>query len=62
MIQDVPAVFEGIVEVNETYPGGQMKTRRQKERLKLGKNCKVLARLNNQSLVSCAVRARFGQK
>lgn len=38
MTKDVPAVFSGIVEVDETYLGGQMKNRRQKERLKLGKN------------------------
>ncbi len=38
MTKDLPNVFEGIVEVDETYLGGQMKNRRQKERLKLGKN------------------------
>lgn len=38
MRKDVPSVFSGIVEVDETYLGGQMKNKRQKERLKLGKN------------------------
>ncbi len=38
MSNDVPEVFSGIVEVDETYLGGQMKNKRQKERLKLGKN------------------------
>ena len=40
MTKDLPEVFEGIVEVDETYLGGQMKNKRQKERLKLGKNRK----------------------
>jgi len=38
MTKDVPEVFSGIVEVDETYLGGQMKNKRKKERLKLGKN------------------------
>jgi transposase len=38
MTMDVPDVFSGTVEVDETYLGGQMKNRRKKERLKLGKN------------------------
>lgn len=38
MAKDVPRVFSGIVEVDETYLGGQMKNRRQKDRLKSGKN------------------------
>jgi hypothetical protein len=31
MTKDVPNVFSGIVEVDETYLGGQMKNRKQKE-------------------------------
>jgi transposase-like protein len=38
MTKDVPAVFSGIVEVDETYLGGQMRNKRKAERLKLGKN------------------------
>jgi len=38
MTCDVPAVFSGIVEVDETYLGGRMKNRRLKEKVKLGKN------------------------
>jgi transposase-like protein len=38
MSNDIPEVFSGVVEIDETYLGGQMKNKRQKERLKLGKN------------------------
>jgi len=38
MTKDVPDVFSGIVEVDETYLGGQMKNRKQKDRIKYGKN------------------------
>ena len=38
MTKDVPDVFSGIVKVDETYLGGQMKNRKKKDRLKLGKN------------------------
>lgn len=38
MAKDVPAVFSGIVEVDETYLGGQMKNRNARERRKYGKN------------------------
>lgn len=38
MIKDVPEVFSGIVEVDETYLGGQMKNRKQKDRIKYSKN------------------------
>ena len=38
MTKDIPEVFSGIVEVDETYLGGQMKNKRQSVRLKLGKN------------------------
>lgn len=38
MTKDIPEVFSGIVEVDETYLGGQMKNKRKKDRLKLGKN------------------------
>lgn len=34
MIQDVPEVFSGIVEVDETYIGGQWKNKRKSERVK----------------------------
>lgn len=36
--KDVPEVFSGVIEVDETYLGGQMKNKRQPERLKLGRN------------------------
>lgn len=35
MTKDVPEVFDGYVEVDETYLGGQMKNRKLKERLKI---------------------------
>jgi len=38
MTKDVPDIFSGIVEVDETYLGGQMKNRKQKDRIKYGKN------------------------
>ncbi len=38
MIGDIPPVFSGIVEADETYLGGQMKNRRLSVRRKLGKN------------------------
>ena len=38
MTKDVPDVFKGTVEVDETYLGGQMKNKRLKERRKYGKN------------------------
>ena len=38
MTKDVPDVFSGIVELDETYLGGQMKNRKQKDRIKYGKN------------------------
>lgn len=38
MTKDVPKIFSGIVEVDETYLGGQMKNRRIKDRIKYGKN------------------------
>jgi len=38
MSRDVPDVFSSTVEVDETYLGGQMKNRRLKERLKIGRN------------------------
>lgn len=38
MAKDLPQVFSGICEVDETYLGGQMKNKRQGIRLKLGKN------------------------
>jgi len=37
MAKDVPKVFSGTVEVDETYLGGQMKNRKMKERVKYGK-------------------------
>ena len=36
--KDAAEVFSGIVEVDETYLGGQMKNRKQKDRVKYGKN------------------------
>ncbi|MCL5011242.1 MAG: IS1595 family transposase [Patescibacteria group bacterium] len=38
MAKEVPDVFSGIVEVDETYLGGQMKNRRLSERCKYSKN------------------------
>lgn len=38
MTKDVPEVFSGICEVNETYLGGQMKNKRKEIKLKLGRN------------------------
>lgn len=38
MLKDIPPVFSGIVEADETYLGGQMKNRRLSVRRKLGKN------------------------
>jgi len=38
MTKDVPDIFSGIVEVDETYLGGQMKNRKQKDCIKYGKN------------------------
>lgn len=38
MTKDMPDVFEGIIEVDETYLGGQMKNKRKEIKLKLGKN------------------------
>lgn len=37
MSNDIPEVFSGIVEVDKTYLGGQMKNKRKKDKLKLGK-------------------------
>ena len=67
MTKDVPAVFEGIVEVDETYLGGQMKNRKLKERLKIKKNRQqrqpeVLAPLNGIFCRSGQVWARLINK
>jgi transposase-like protein len=40
MTKDVPEVFDGYVEVDETYLGGQMKNRKLAERLKYQKRAK----------------------
>ena len=40
MTKDVPEVFDGYVEVDETYLGGQMKNRKLQERLKYKKRSK----------------------
>ena len=41
MAKDVPEIFDGYVEVDETYLGGQMKNRKMKERLKYQKKSKI---------------------
>jgi transposase len=38
MTKDIPSVFSGIIEVDETYLGGQMKNKRKQDKLKLGQN------------------------
>lgn len=38
MTKDIPTVFSGIVEVDETYLGGQMRNKRKQDKMKLGKN------------------------
>lgn len=38
MTKDIPPVFSGIVEVDETFLGPKMRNRRQEKRRKLGKN------------------------
>jgi len=38
MTKDIPEVFEGIVEVDETYMGGQWKNKRKAEKIRLGKS------------------------
>lgn len=38
MVKDLPEVFSGIVEVDETYLGGQMKNKRKEIKFKLGRN------------------------
>ena len=38
MTRDIPEVFEGIVEVDETYMGGQWKNKRKAEKIRLGKS------------------------
>jgi hypothetical protein len=40
MTRDIPEVFSEIIEVDETYLGGQMKNKRKEIKLKLGKNRK----------------------
>ncbi|MDI6891947.1 MAG: IS1595 family transposase [Actinomycetota bacterium] len=37
MAKDIPDVFEGVVEVDETYVGGQWKNKKKQAKLKLGK-------------------------
>lgn len=37
MTKDIPDVFEGVVEVDETYLGGQWKNKKKQVKLKLGK-------------------------
>ena len=38
MTEDIADVFEGIVEVDETYAGGQWKNKRKSEKIRLGKS------------------------
>ena len=38
MTKDIPEVFEGIVEVDETYMGGQWKNKRKAEKIRLGRS------------------------
>lgn len=62
MSRNIPDVFVGIVEVDETYLGGQMKNRRQKDRLKYGKNAEGLEPLNSRSLAFSVGKERFTRK
>lgn len=65
MLQDIPEVFEGMVEVDETYLGGQKKNKRKsqllKEKQKVKSQKEVLVPVNNLSLASDVDLARFGQ-
>lgn len=38
MARDLPEIFSGTIEVDETYLGGQMRNKRKEIKLKLGKN------------------------
>ena len=62
MTKDVPDVFEGIVEVDETYLGGQKKNKnksqlRKEKRYSEKKAKEVLAPPNSLYLASCAGQA-----
>ena len=58
--QDLPEVFEGTVEVDETYLGGQWKNKRLSVKRNLPKANAAEARINRLFSASFAVMARSG--
>ena len=61
MVQDVPAVFEGTVEVDETYLGGQWKNKRHAVKVALASQNAAEGQQSSRFLVSCAGVEKYGQ-